>query len=245
MSMLQIGAAAFMLFLGCTALSATGFGIGMVAMPGLLFVLEPQTAVVVLNTIALALEAWIVLQARKDIPYREVLPIAVAGALGVPFAVYILKFADPGIMRIGISVLVLMLAATATFNFQREFPYSKVVGVLAGLAVGVVLPAFGVGGPLVTLYLLTRNWQRESVRAAMAFYLLVLDVFSVAGYAVAGLYTAERLILIALMVIPMLAGLGLGALILKLMSERVFRYAVLTIIISSSIFVLIREVASI
>ena len=80
-----------------------------------------------------------------------------------------LEFADPGIMRIGISVLVLMLAATATFNFQREFPYSKVVGVLAGLAVGVVLPAFGVGGPLVTLYLLTRNWQRESVRAAMTF----------------------------------------------------------------------------
>ncbi len=77
------------------------------------------------------------------------------------------------------------------------------------------------------------------------FYLLVLDVFSVAGYAVARLYTAERLILIALMVIPMLAGLGLGALILKLMSERVFRYAVMTIINSSSIFVLIRAVASI
>ena len=71
MSMLQLGVAAFMLFLGCTALSATGFGIGMVAMPGLLFVLEPQTAVVVLNTIALALEAWIVVQARKDIPYRR------------------------------------------------------------------------------------------------------------------------------------------------------------------------------
>ena len=69
MSMLQIGVAAFMLFLGCTALSATGFGIGMVAMPGLLFVLEPQTAVVVLNAISPAFEAWIVVQARKDIPY--------------------------------------------------------------------------------------------------------------------------------------------------------------------------------
>ena len=68
---------------------------------------------------------------------------------------------------------------------------------------------------------------------------------TVAGYAVAGLYTDERLILIALMVIPMLAGLRLGALILKLMSERVFRYSVLTIIISSSIVVLVREVASI
>lgn len=245
MSALQIGVTGLMMFLGCTALSATGFGIGMVAMPGLLFVLEPQTAVVVLNTVAIAVEAWIVVQARKDIPFRDVLPIAVAGALGVPFAVLILKFADPGIMRIGISLLVLISAATATFNLQREFPYSKVVGVLAGFAVGVVLPAFGVGGPLVTLYLLTRSWRRQSVRAAMAFFLLMLDVFGIAGYAVAGFYTTERMTLIAFMVIPMLAGLGLGALILRLMSERVFRYVVVTVIVLSSMMVLVREVASI
>ena len=115
---------------------------------------------------------------------------------------------------------------------------------MAGFVVGVVLPAFGVGGPLVTLYLLTRNWQRRSVRAGMAFYLMVLDVFAVAGYAVAGLYTAERLTLIALMAIPMLAGLGLGAMLLNVMSERVFRYVVVTIIISSSMLVLVREVVS-
>ena len=80
--------------------------------------------------------------------------------------------------------------------------------------------------------------------AGMAFYLLALDVFGIAGYAVAGLYTAERLTLIALMVIPMLAGLALGAMLLKLMSERVFRYVVVAIIVSSSLLVLVREVTS-
>lgn len=244
MNTVQLSVAAFMMFLGCTALSATGFGIGMVAMPGLLFVLEPQTAVVVLNTVAIAVEGWIVVQARKEIPYREVLPVVVAGALGVPFAVYILKFADPGAMRIGISLLIILLAATAAFNFQKDFRYSKAVGILAGFAVGVVLPAFGVGGPLVTLYLLTRNWGRQSVRAAMAFFLFTLDVFGISGYAVAGLYTEERLILIALMAIPMLLGLGLGAVILRVMSERVFRFSVVTVIVLSSLLVLVREVAS-
>ena len=245
MSLLQIGVATVMMFLGCTALSATGFGIGMVAMPGLLLVLEPQTAVVVLNTVAIAVEGWIVVQARKEIRFREVLPIAAAGALGVPFAIYILKFADAGVMRIGISLLIIILAATAAVNFQRDFPFSKAIGILAGFAVGVVLPAFGVGGPLVTLYLLTRDWGRQSVRAAMAFYLFALDVFGISGYAVAGLYTEERLLLIAFMVIPMLLGLGLGAVILRVMSERVFRFAVVTIIILSSLLVLVREVVSI
>ena len=146
-------------------------------------------------------------------------------------------------MRIGISVLVLMLAATATFNFQREFPYSKVVGVLAGLAVGVVLPAFGVGGPLVTLYLLTRNWQRESVRAAMAFFLLVISVIGLGSYTFAGLYNAERLTLIGIVLIPAFIGFGLGALLIKHMNERIFRYVVLGIIVMSSVAVLWPEVA--
>ena len=245
MNPVQLGVAAFMMFLGCTALSATGFGIGMVAMPGLLFVLEPQTAVVVLNTVAIAVEGWIVVQARREIPFREVLPVAAAGALGVPFAVFILKFTDASVMRIGISLLIIVLAATAAVNFQRDFPFSKPAGILAGFVVGVVLPAFGVGGPLVTLYLLTRIWGRQSIRAAMAFYLFALDVFGISGYAVAGLYTAERLNLIALMVIPMLLGLGLGAVVLRVMSERIFRYAVVTIIVVSSLSVLVREIASI
>ncbi len=241
MSMTQIVIATLMLFLGSTALSATGFGIGMVAMPGLLFVLEPQTAVVVLNTVALAIEAWIVIQARKDIPYKDVLPVVAAGALGVPIAVYILTFTDPSVMRVGISILVLLFAALAPVNFQRDFRYSRIAGVVTGFIVGIVLPAFGVGGPLVTLYLLTRNWDKRSVRAAMAFYLFVLDVFGVTGYALAGLYTVERLTLIALMIVPMLAGLALGAVLLRRMSERVFRRVIVAIIISSSISVLVGE----
>ena len=241
MSITQIVIAVLMLFLGSTALSATGFGIGMVAMPGLLFVLEPQTAVVVLNTVALAIEAWIVIKARTDIPYKEVLPVVAAGALGVPIAVYILTFADPSVMRIGISILVLLFAALAPVNFQRDFRYSRIAGVVTGFIVGIVLPAFGVGGPLVTLYLLTRNWDKRSVRAAMAFYLFVLDVFGVSGYAVAGLYTVERLTLIALMIVPMLAGLALGAVLLRRMSERGFRRVIVAIIISSSISVLVGE----
>ena len=242
MGVAQVVFAALMLFLGSTALSATGFGIGMVAMPGLLFVLEPQTAVVVLNTVALSIEAWIVARARKDLPLREIMPVVVAGAVGVPLGVYILKFAEPSAMRIGVSLLVLGLAAVAPLKFQHDFRCSRVVGVLAGFFVGVVLPAFGVGGPLVTLFLLTRNWQRQSVRAGMALYLLVLDVFGVSGYAIAGLYSVHRLTLIAFMIVPMLAGLALGAVLLNRMSERVFRYVVVAIILSSSMLLLVREI---
>ena len=160
-----IAIAALALFLGCTVYSATGFGIAMTAMPiALLAVHDPQTAVIVVNTGGVSAGVLIAIQARKDIPYREILSIAAAGALGVPFGVAILKFADPTIIRIGIVVLILLLAALSLKEFQGEIPFAGVLGIVAGFVVGASLAAFAVGGPLIVLFLLARHLRRQSVR---------------------------------------------------------------------------------
>ncbi len=240
----QIAIAALALLFGCTVYSATGFGIAMVATPIMLLAVgDPQTAVVVVTTGATGAGLLIVIQARKDIPYREILPIAAAGALGVPFAVTILKHADPNIIRMGIAALILLLAALSLKEFQGEIPYARVLGVAAGFIVGVILPAFAVGGPLITLFLLARRLRRQAVRAAMAFFLLVLSVFATVGYASAGLYTPERLTLIGIVLIPSIIGFGLGALLIRYLNEKMFRYVVLGIIVLSSGVILLPEVA--
>ena len=58
----------------------------------------------------------------------------------------------------------------------------------------------------------------DPVRPAATFYPLTLDALGIAGYAVAGFYTLGTLNFIALTVIPMLAGLRLGAPLLELMT---------------------------
>ena len=252
---------ALALFLGCTVYSATGFGIAMTAMPiALLAIGDPQTAVIVVNSGGVAAGVLIAVQAREDIPYREIVPIATAGALGVPFGVMILKFADPSIIRIGIAVLILLLAALSLKEVQPtstelgitidlsqsktlRITYMQIVGVAAGFVVGACLTAFAVGGPLIVLFLLARNLGRQSVRGAMAFFLLVIAAIGVGGYAFAGLYTAERLTLLGIVLIPAFMGFGIGALLIKRMNERIFRYVVLVIIAMSSMAVLLPEVA--
>ena len=235
---------ALALFLGCTVYSATGFGIAMTAMPiALLAVGDPQTAVVVVNTGGVSAGILIAIQARKDIPYREIVPIAAAGALGVPFGVAVLKFADPSIIRIGIVVLILVLAALSLKEFQGEIPLAGVLGVVAGFIVGATLTAFAVGGPLIVLFLLARNLGRQSVRGAMAFFLLVIAAIGVGAYATAGLYNVERLTLFVVILIPAFIGFGLGGLLIQRMNERIFRYVVLGIITLSSIAVLAPEIA--
>ena len=184
----------------------------------------------------------IAIQARKDVPYREIVPIAAAGGLGVPIGVAILKFAEPNIIRIGIATLIILLAALSFKEFQGEIPYARALGIVAGFVVGVTLAAFAVGGPLIVLFLLARNLQRQSVRGAMAFFLLVISVVGLAFYAFAGLYTAERLTLIAIVLVPAFIGFGLGGLLIRHMNERIFRYVVLGIIAMSSMAVLLPEI---
>ena len=210
-------------------------------MPVLLLILSPQSSVVTMNTVAVGLEGWIVLQARHDLPFREIGPVAGAGLLGVPIGVFILSSADPGGLRIGISVLVILLTLITTLNVRGEVPFAQAAGLMAGFVVGVVMPSFGVGGPLIALFLLTRNWSRQATRASMAFYLLMIDAVSVAGYGVAGLYTQERLGLILVVIVPVVLGLRLGSLLLLHMNEQIFRRAVISVIIGTSLAVLIRE----
>ena len=86
--------------------------------------------------------------------------------------------------------------------------------------VGATLTAFAVGGPLIVLFLLARNLGRRSVRGAMALFLLVIAGIGVIAYASTGLYNAERLTLVALVLIPSFVGFALGGLLIQRMNEQ-------------------------
>ena len=231
------------MLLASTVFSATGFGIGMISTPLMLLVYEPQTVIVVAGTAGLGIGVWIISKSWRDVPFREILPITIAALCGAPIAVFILKTADSGVLSIGIAVLIILFAIGSFVKVEREIPYSKQVGIAAGFIVGVLLPTSGVAGSLVMLFLMTRNWERQTVRAAMAFFLVSLMAFTVVLFALYGLYTPLRLTLIGIVAIPAVIGFLLGAMLIKRINERVFGNMVIGIIIVSSIIVVVKEVS--
>ena len=233
----------FAMLLASTVFSATGFGIGMISTPLMLLVYEPQTVIVVAGTAGLGVGVWIISKSWRDVPFREILPITIAALCGAPIAVFILKTADSSVLSIGIAVLIILFAIGSFVKIEREIPYSKQVGIAAGFIVGVLLPTSGVAGSLVMLFLMTRNWERQTVRAAMAFFLVSLMAFTVVLFALYGLYTPLRLTLIGIVAIPAVIGFLLGAMLIKRINERVFGNLVIGIIIVSSIIVVVKEVS--
>ena len=120
--------AAVAMFIGSTVLSTVGFGIGMTAIPILLFVLEPQTVIVVLNTVSIPLFALIVYQNRAELPKRSVLPWAVAGMIGVPVGVIILRDADATLLKIAITVVIIALTTRRGVERQDAHPKGHDLG---------------------------------------------------------------------------------------------------------------------
>ena len=232
------------LFVGATVLSTIGFGIGMTTIPILLFVLEPQTVIVVVNTVSVALFTLIVHQNRDELPFRRVGPWAAAGLLGVPMGVLILKDSDAGLLKIAITSVTIVLTLVVAFNVRARIPSGLLAGLVVAFIVSVTLNALGIGGPIMALYMLTQNWSRNAVRGALSLYFLFVEAAGVVGYGITGLLTTERIALILIAVVPVTLGFLLATYLVRRMNDVVFRRATVVAIIGMSGMVLAREIAA-
>ena len=238
----EIVVSAVILFAGSTVLSAVGFGLGMTTVPVLLLVLDPESAVVLVNTASLAIFVLIIYQTRAELRVREIAPVSIAGLLGVPVGVFVLSSTHASVLRISISAMILVLAFVVVFNVRGPIPRSNFMGLLVGFVAGLLLTSLGIGGPLVALYLVMRDWPRHAIRASTSFYFLLIEGSAVIGYGVAGMFTPERTSLILIVALPCLLGFGLATVLVGMMNERAFRHAVVIVIVATSVMVLSREV---
>lgn len=202
----QFLAVAAIVFAGALVFCTVGFGIGVASFPLLLFLLDPQTAVVVINTVSLLMFSLVIWQTWRHIPARQVLPVAAAGLMGVPVGIFILRDSDAVILRIAIAALIIALTLLAAFNSRWILPRSTPIVMGIGFVVSVILNAFGVGGALMVLAWLSHRMSSNALRGSLSLYFLAVEGAGVIGYGVAGLLTEERLQLIGISLLPVVLG---------------------------------------
>ena len=226
-------------------IGAVGFGFGLTTSPILLLFLDPRTVVVVVNSVAIAAFAMVLFETRDTVRYRELAPMGVAAVVGTPIGVFLLSTLDPSLLRIFIGILVLALTALIIFKTEWRVPYPHISGPVLGLIASALTTGLAIGGPLLVLFFIGRGMERQAVRASMAYFFTIMYSVAALGYATQGLFTAERLIMIAFAVPGAALGIWIASRLTGRMNEVVFRRAVVAIIVSSSIVVLVREIASI
>lgn len=225
-------------------IGAIGFGFGLTTSPVLLLILEPQTVVIVINVAAIIAFALVLFETREHLRNRELAPMAVAAMLGTPIGVFALSTLDPSVLRIMIGVLVLVLTALVVFNAEWRVPYPRISGPVLGLISSASTTGLAIGGPILVLFFLGRRMRRQEIRASMAFFFTIMYIAAAIGYAIQGLFTTERLVLIAASVPAVAIGYWIAIRLTGRMNERIFRPTVVGIIFISSIVVVSREISS-
>ena len=216
-------------------------GIGMVTSPILLLMVAPQSVVMTINSLAIVILSLALYHTRRDVPFRNALPLPLAGLAAVPIGVLILSSASPAAFRIIIGLIILCLAIPSALRIERPLPHGKVMTPVFGFVGSILVTGTGIGPPLVALFLLNQGWSGRAIRASIAFYYLPIAILATALYAVTGLFTLERVWLILALVPSGLLGCVLASKLVGRMDDTMLRRIILVVVIGSSVSLLGRK----
>jgi uncharacterized protein len=219
----------------------SGFGGAMIYMPLIAMIYDPRIAAVTILLVDLVSATPFAIPEVRRCTWREVAPLSVAMAVGLPIGTWALLVLDPIVLRWCIAAVVLslvpVLASGWRYHGAPRLPITLGVGLFAGVSAGAVL----IAGPPVILYWLGGGSSPRILRANLMVFFMICDVILVAIYGYANLFEARPLALSVLLGIPYLLGVGLGSRFFHGASEQLYRriaYAIITLAALASLPVL-------
>ena len=110
-------------FFGTFTATTLGFGKGLIVMPILTIVLgidmaAPLTAIAMLTS-----QILVILWFRSSISFKDVMPLIIPAALGIPAGLLIITVVDEAILRPILGVLIMPLSSAFSLPFSSYFCY--------------------------------------------------------------------------------------------------------------------------
>ena len=204
-----------------------GFGAALISVPVFSLVLGPHAAIAINNVMGLPAVFQLLPEAIRRAERPVVVPMCVATFLATPIGTWLLVVADPALMTVAISVLVLVMVAVlgSGWRLRGRIGLGKLIA--AGVAGGLVQGVAGVGGPPVVAVALSRPGEASQQRANVLGLMTAISLSSVLPLLYYGLFTRQT-VLIGLLLIPFYsAATALGARYFAHGGQRHYRRAAL------------------
>lgn len=227
---------AFVILLASCLHSATGFGFSILAVPLLLLLHDPLTAVQINLILAVVLSVAMMPQVRADVDVTLLKRLVVSGAVGVPIGMTLILCVQPAQLKFMIALLTLgfLTALLVQVRFQRNKSRDAMCGAIAG----ALTSAVGMGGVPLLVYFAGVDLPKVVVRATvLAFFVfayglaLAMQLWNASGGA--------HVVWFSLGLVPMaLAGVACGNWLFTRISQRAFRVLIYLILSANSSFLL-------
>ena len=217
-----------------------GFGIALVAMAFLPYLMSTADAIVLLTIYAAIFSLVLLIQLRRDVVPRAIVDLLLGSVAGTPLGVWGLATLPASVLN---RLIGLMLVAAFVLETRGLYPQKlegRRWGLVAGAFAGVIGGAVGLPGPPVVLYAATQSWSARTVKANLQAFFVVNQGAILLGYWWAGLLTRGVWQLTLVFALPAIAGAAAGALMFERVDQRRFRQLVFGLILLSGLVLLVR-----
>jgi uncharacterized protein len=233
-------AGALILFVASFVMGLTGFGIALVAMAFLPYLMSPASAIVLLTIYALVFSLVVVVQLRRDLTPRALVDLGLGTIAGTAPGVWLLASLSATVLT---RVIGAVLVAVVVLEARRALPerlHGRRWALATGFLAGLVGAAVGTPGPPVIVYATTQGWSPRTMKAnIMGFFVLNQSVILL-GYWWAGLLTRPVLLLTASLAVPAGAGVLTGMALFRRVDPVRFRRIVFALLLLSGLVLLVR-----
>jgi uncharacterized membrane protein YfcA len=224
----------------CFVQGLAGFGIGLVSLAFLPFLMSPQHAIVLITLYAAVFIVIIFIPLRRDFTLHGMLELVAGTIVATPIGIWLLAGLPSDVLKRLIGLVLLLIVALEWLGLYPERLQGRGWGFGAGVAAGILGGAIGTPGPPVILYAAAQDWSPRTVKANIQAFLMINQAVILIGYWWAGLLDREIWRLTWLFAAPAVIGLVAGMLLFNRLDRERFRRVVFAVLLVSSLVLLIR-----
>jgi len=210
----------------------SGFGFSLLAITAISLALPPAAIIPSIFMLEVAASLHLLRAAWHEVHWRSLTWLLLGCLVATPLGVWALASVPAAPMRIALAAFVIAAALAFLRGWQLARMPGRQATFATGLATGLANGGFGMGGPPVVLFYLGSPAGAAAGRASIIAYFVATDLMGLAYLAPAGLVTWDSLRLAAWFLLPMLAGVTLGARGFIAMDQARFRLWTLRILLA-------------
>lgn len=239
---LDLAAAAVLVFVSAAVRGATGFGFALIAAPGLVLFWSLDLATTIVLLLDLGATAVMLRSgALASIRWGDAALLSVSGMVGAAIGVALLSAVPAEPMLTGLNVAILVSALAALLKVEARWLGHPVVGVVAALGTGVMIGAYALGGPLIVAWMIAARRTPAETRALLTVVFGITDLTSLAARLAFGVLPPGAFATALALAPAMVLGILVGTQAFRRLHPETWKRAVALFLLALAIFSLARQ----
>ena len=217
----------------------TSFGFALITMPFLARIIPLQQVVPIVVVLSLCTNIVVIINTRRQVDIKKIWILIISSLLAAPLGTYLLIYLHPSVLKFFTGVVIItfsgILLSGKSFPVHNEKLAFVPVGILSGLLNGSI----SMSGPPVALFLSNQGVNKETFRANITAYGIILNIITVCTYSYSGLLTKEVIVYATWFIPSMLVGVIIGIKAIKKLDDKLFRNLALWLIVISGAWTIV------